>query len=33
MHELGFSFQRAKAFYPERDDIKRQVAKEDIKKR
>jgi transposase len=32
MHELGFSFQRAKAFYPERDEVKRQAAKEDIKK-
>jgi len=32
MHELGFSFQRAKAFYPERDEIKRQAVREDIKK-
>jgi transposase len=32
MHELGFSFQRAKAFYPERDESKRQEAKADIKK-
>jgi len=32
MHELGFSFQRAKAIYPERDEDKRQTAKEDIKK-
>jgi transposase len=32
MHELGFSFQRAKGFYPERDEVKRQEAKTDIKK-
>jgi transposase len=32
MHELGFSFQRAKAFYPERDDAKREEAKIHIKK-
>jgi transposase len=32
MHELGFSFQRAKAFYPERNEIKRQEVKADIKK-
>jgi transposase len=32
MHELGFSFQRAKSFYPERDEVKRQTAKTDIKK-
>jgi transposase len=32
MHELGFSFQRSKAFYPEGDEVKRQAAKEDIKK-
>jgi transposase len=32
MHELGFSFQRAKAFYPERNEAKREQAKEDIKK-
>jgi transposase len=32
MHELGFSFQRSKAFYPERDEVKRQAAKDDIKK-
>jgi transposase len=32
MHELGFSFQRAKAFYPERNDTKRQEFKTDIKK-
>ena len=33
MHELGFSFQRSKAFYPERDQTKRQEVKTDIKKR
>jgi transposase len=32
MHELGFSFQRPKAFYPERNKVKRQEAKVDIKK-
>jgi len=32
MHELGFSFQRAKAAYPERSEAKRQEAKTDIKK-
>jgi len=32
MHELGFSFQRAKASYPERNEVKRQEAKVDIKK-
>jgi len=32
MHELGFSFQRTKAFYPERDEAKRQSAREEIKK-
>ena len=32
MHELGFSFQRAKAFYPERNESKRKEAKADIKK-
>ena len=32
MHVLGFSFQRAKASYPERNKIKRQEAREDIKK-
>jgi transposase len=32
MHTLGFSFQRAKPFYPERDDAKRKEAKEHIKK-
>jgi transposase len=32
MHELGFSFQRAKAFYPERNEAKRKEAKVDIKK-
>jgi transposase len=32
MHELGFSFQRAKAFYPERNETKRQEFKTDIKK-
>ena len=32
MHELGFSFQRAKAFYPERDETKRKEAKMHIKK-
>jgi len=32
MRELGFSFQRAKALYPERDEIKRQDARENIKK-
>jgi transposase len=32
MHKLGFSFQRAKSFYPERDEAKRQAFREDIKK-
>ena len=32
MHELGFSFQRTKASYPERNEVKRQEAKVDIKK-
>jgi transposase len=32
MHELGFSFQRAKSFYPERDEAKREEVKADIKK-
>jgi transposase len=32
IHESGFSFQRAKAFYPERDEIKRREVKSDIKK-
>jgi len=32
MHALGFSFQRAKAFYPERNEAKREEAKADIKK-
>jgi transposase len=33
MHELGFSFQRAKAVYPERDELKRKEVRADIKKR
>jgi len=32
LHELGFSFQRSRGKYPERDEAKRQVAKTDIKK-
>ena len=32
MRELGFSFQRAKASYPERNELKRQESKVDIKK-
>ena len=32
MHELGFSFQRAKAFYPERNEAKREEVKAHIKK-
>jgi transposase len=32
MHELGFSFQRPKAFYPERNEAKREEVKADIKK-
>jgi transposase len=31
MHELGFSFQRAKGFYPERNEKKREEFKTDIK--
>jgi len=33
MHELGFSFQRAKAFYPERNEAARQEVREEIKKK
>ena len=33
MHKLGFSFQRARGFYPERDEAKRQSAREEIKKK
>lgn len=33
MHELGFSFQRAQAVYPERDEFKRRGVRADIKKR
>ena len=32
MHELGFSFQRTKASYPERNENKRKEIKSDIKK-
>jgi len=32
MHELGFSFQRARASYPERNEVKRQEVRADIKK-
>jgi transposase len=32
MHALGFSFQRVKSFYPERDEVKRKEAGEHIKK-
>ena len=32
MHELGFSFQRAKASYPEKNEAKREEVKSDIKK-
>jgi transposase len=32
LSELGFSFQRARSKYPERDEAKREVAKIDIKK-
>jgi transposase len=31
-HSLGFSFQRGRPFYPERDHKKREVARSDIKK-
>ncbi|MDR1346917.1 MAG: winged helix-turn-helix domain-containing protein [Prevotellaceae bacterium] len=33
LHNLGFSFQRARGKYPERDEAKREQAKSDIKKR
>jgi len=33
LRELGFSFQRTRGKYPERDEAKRQAAKADIKKR
>jgi transposase len=33
LHNLGFSFQRARGKYPERDETKREQAKCDIKKR
>jgi transposase len=33
LHNMGFSFQRAKGFYPERSESKRQEAIADIKKR
>lgn len=32
LHELGFSFQRSRGKYPERDETKREAAKTDIKK-
>ncbi len=32
LHELGFSFQRARGKYPERDESKRETVKADIKK-
>jgi transposase len=32
IHQLGFSFQRAKSFYPERKEADRQDKKVDIKK-
>ena len=32
MYDLGFSFQRPRAKYPERDERKREIAKNDIKK-
>jgi transposase len=32
LHELGFSFQRVRGKYPERDQVKRESAKLDIKK-
>jgi transposase len=32
MKKLGFSYQRAKAFYPERDEVKRTQVKAEIKK-
>jgi transposase len=32
LHNLGFSFQRARGKYPERDEIRREQAKSDIKK-
>ena len=32
MHELGFSFQRSKSSYPERNEAKREEVKADIKK-
>ncbi len=33
LHELGFSFQRTRGKYPERDEVKREAVKADIKKR
>lgn len=33
LHNLGFSFQKAKGLYPERDENKRTEARADIKKR
>jgi len=33
MHELDFSFQRSKAFYPERKEDERQAIREEIKKK
>ncbi|WP_459599934.1 winged helix-turn-helix domain-containing protein, partial [Dysgonomonas reticulitermitis] len=32
LHELGFSFQRSRGKYPEKDETKRETAKTDIKK-
>jgi transposase len=32
LHELGFSFQRARGKYPERDETRRETVKADIKK-
>jgi transposase len=33
LRELGFSFQRTRGRYPERDEVKREAAKADIKKK
>jgi transposase len=33
LHELGFSFQRTRGRYPERNEVKRESVKADIKKR
>jgi transposase len=33
LHELGFSFQRTRGKYPERDEVKREAVKAEIKKK